>query len=57
MKRTITITSTAVDVASRQADERNKKGIFKNFAPFMDCIGKINNTQVNNAKDLNDVDV
>ena len=29
-----------------------KKVIFKNCAPFTDCISKINNTQVDNAKDI-----
>ena len=29
-----------------------KNVIFKNFAPFNDCVSKINNTQVNNAKDI-----
>ena len=27
--------------------------IFKNCAPFTDCISKINNTQVDNAKIIN----
>ena len=26
--------------------------IFKNYAPFTDCISKINNTQVDNAEDI-----
>ena len=26
--------------------------IFKNWAPFTDCISKINNTQIDNAKDI-----
>ena len=30
----------------------NKKVIFKNCTPFTDCISKINNTQVDNAKDI-----
>ena len=29
----------------------NEKVIFKNCAPFTDCISKINNTQIDNAKD------
>ena len=36
----------------RQADKRNKEIIFKNCSPFIDCIIKINNTQVDNEKDL-----
>ena len=34
------------------ANNSNKKVIFKNCAPFTDCISKINNTQVDNAKDI-----
>ena len=26
--------------------------IFKNCAPFTDCISEINNTQIDNAKDI-----
>ena len=38
----------AADVVANNA---NKKVIFKNCAPFINCISKINNTQVDNAKD------
>ena len=31
---------------------RNKKVIFKNCAPFTNCISEIKNTQVDNAKDI-----
>ena len=54
MKGTITITrgpATATD-ANKQLDESNKAVIFKYFTPFRACISKINNTQVDNAKDL-----
>ena len=30
----------------------NKSLIFKNCAPFTDCISEINNTQVDNVKDI-----
>ena len=30
----------------------NKKVLFKNFAPYTDCISETNNTQVDNAKDI-----
>ena len=33
----------------------NKKVIFKNCAPFTNCISEINNTQVDNAKDIDTV--
>ena len=35
------------------ANNTNKKVIFKNCAPFTNCISKINNTQIDNAKDIN----
>ena len=28
------------------------KVVFKNCAPFTDCISKINNTQIDHAKDI-----
>ena len=34
------------------ANNTNKKGICKNCAPFTNCISEINNTQVDNAKDI-----
>ena len=30
---------------------RNEIAIFKNYAPFINCISEINNTKVDNAKD------
>ena len=32
--------------------ERNKGLTFKNCKPFTECISKINNTHIDNAKDL-----
>ena len=52
VKGTITIAGAGVDAAARQADERDKGVIFKNCAPFTNCISEINNTQVDNAKDI-----
>ena len=49
---TITIIGKRTDTATRQVDERGKEVIFKNCALFTDCVSKINNTQVDNAKDL-----
>ena len=51
-KGTITITGAGADAAARQADERDKGVAFKNCAPFTNCKGEINNTQVDNAKDI-----
>ena len=33
-------------------DERNKAIIFKNCAPFTDCISEIRNTRKDNSKDM-----
>ena len=52
VKRTITITGAGADAAARQADESDKGVAFKNCAPFTHCISEINNTQVDNAKDI-----
>ena len=50
VKGTITVNSTAA--ADADANNTNKKVIFKNCAPFTNCISEINNTQVDNAKDI-----
>ena len=50
VKGNISVNNTAADGAA--ANNTNKKVIFKNCAPFTDCISKINNTQVDNAKDI-----
>ena len=52
VKGTITIAGAGANEAARQADERNKVVIFKNCAPFTNCISEINNTQIDNAKDI-----
>ena len=52
VKGIITITGRENDVAARKADERNKGVIFKNCAPFTKCINRINNTEIDNAKDI-----
>ena len=52
VKGTITIEGAGADAAARQADERDKGVVFKNCAPFINCIGEINNTQIDNAKIL-----
>ena len=51
-KGTITITGTGDDAAARQADERNKGVIFKNCAPFINWKSETNNTEIDNAKDI-----
>ena len=52
VKGTITITGAGDDAAARQADERDKGVTFKNCAPFTKCINRINNTEIDNAKDI-----
>ena len=55
VKGRITITGAGDDAAVRQADRRDKGVAFKNCAPFINCISEINNTQVDNAKDIDNV--
>ena len=31
--------------------KKNKEVIYKNCAPFTDCISQVNNTEIDNAKD------
>ena len=52
VKGTITIAGEGADDAARHADERDKGVAFTNCAPFTNCISEINNTQVDNAKDI-----
>ena len=52
VKGRITIRGEGAEVAARQADERDKGVAFKNCSPFTNCISEINNTQVDNAKDI-----
>ena len=55
VKGKITITGAGDDAAARQADERDKGVAFKNCAPFTNCINEINNTQIDNCKDIDTV--
>ena len=50
VKGTITVNNSAAQGAA--ASNTNKKVIFKNCAPFTNCISEINNTQIDNAKDI-----
>ena len=52
VKGTITIAGARADAEAIQADERDKGVVFKNCAPFTNCISEINNTQIDNAKDI-----
>ena len=48
VKGNITVNNTAA--AGAAANNTNKKVIFKNCAPFTNCISKINSTDIDNAK-------
>ena len=50
VKGTISVNSTAAQ--GDTANNNNKKVIFKNCAPFTNCISEINNTQIDNVKDI-----
>ena len=51
---TITITGAGNDDNAKRTDGRNKGVIFKNCAPFTNCIVSINNIQIDNAECIND---
>ena len=50
VKETITVTNTAAQDQPNNA--ANKKVIFKNCAPFTNCISRINNTQIDDPHDI-----
>ena len=50
---TITIDGLGDDDAAKRQDERNKGVILTNWAPLTECISIINNTQIDNTKDIN----
>ena len=52
LKGTITITGARND-ATKRLDERNKGVTFNNCAPFTKCVSRINNTDIDNAQNIN----
>ena len=48
-KETITVPSTG---AAPSSINKNKEVVFKSYAPFIDYISEISNTQIDNAKDI-----
>ena len=50
VKGTISVNNTAAQGVA--ANNTNKKVIFKNCAQFTNCISEINNTQIDNAEDI-----
>ena len=49
-KGTINVPNTAA--AAADANNVGKKLIYKNCAPFINCISEIDHTQIDNAKDI-----
>ena len=47
-----TISANNTTAAGAAVNNTNRKVIFKNCAPFTNCISEINNTQIDNAKDI-----
>ena len=52
VKGTITITGDGDNNAAKRADERDNCVIIKYCAPFTKCISRINDTDTDNAKDI-----
>ena len=52
VKGSITITGEGDNARQIQADERDKGVTFKKCAPFTKCIGRINNTEIDNAHEI-----
>ena len=50
VKGTINVNNTAAQGAAANNDDKNV--IFKNCAPFTNCRSEVNNTQIDNAKDI-----
>ena len=51
VKGAITVAQTTIAATN----DANKKIIFKNYAPFINYINRINNTQVNDAHDIENI--
>ena len=49
---TITITRVGADDTAKRTEERKEGVIFVNCAPFTACIREINNSQIDNANDI-----
>ena len=52
VKGTITITGAGDDDAAKRLEEQNKGVIFKDCSPFTKYISRINNTDIDNAQDI-----
>ena len=52
ISETITTDGAGDDDNAKRLDKGNKGVIFENCSPFADCINEINNTPIDNAKDI-----
>ena len=52
LKRIITVCWSRNNGTERATGKENEQVILKIFAPFTDCVSKINNTQADNTKDI-----
>ena len=52
VERRTTVVGQGADDAAIAADRNDKEVVFKNCAPFIKSISKINNAEVDNAEDL-----
>ena len=52
VSETIAIDGAGADDNAKRADEGSKRIVFKNYGPITGCISNINNTQIDNAKDI-----
>ena len=52
LKGTITITGEGADADAERVDQRDKGVTFKNCVPFTKCISRINNTDIDNAHNI-----
>ena len=52
VSRTVTITGAEAEAAPKRANQRNRGVIFKNCAPFTECMSTINNTHIDNDMDV-----
>ena len=48
----VTGTISIAEQAGDNPNNNNKEKVFQNYAPFTDCINKINNTQIDNAENI-----
>ena len=49
---TINVTGAGADATAKQGDKRDKEVMFKNCALFINCKSEINNTEIDNGKDI-----